>query len=345
MYRDLFTDTSAYSYRNSLSDFPMLTTLYLEWYLNRTGDIAFIRKVYPSYRNMITALENNKDSLGLIKTSRVFIEWTEMQKNNYTSTAFNAIAAACCYSMARLAVHIGLTADAAQFGKMGDELKERLLARCWDDTTGAFCDGYKNGIKLPVKYPISSNLMSLFGFTTAEQEKRLATYYYGVFNDIGDRDRQGLATPYGAFYALGSFYRHGHAALAEQYIRKYWGPMVLKYNNNVWENFSSEGPQGTMSHAWSGSPTYYLTSQCLGVQLGFPDTDTRVNEVLIMPQAETVNWARGTVPHPLGLIYTFWQVKGDVLFLNYRVPEGVNVTVQPRGRLAGMKLVINNVTN
>jgi len=117
MYKNIFSDTSVYGYRSSLSDFPMLTTLYLEWYLNRTGDIEFIKKVYPAYRNMIIAIDKNKDNLGLIKTSRVFIEWTEMQKNNYSSTAFNAITAACYYAMARMAVNLGNMEDASLFTK------------------------------------------------------------------------------------------------------------------------------------------------------------------------------------------------------------------------------------
>ena len=342
MYKNIFSDTSIFGYRSSLSDFPMLTTLYLEWYLNRTGDIEFIKKVYPAYRNMIIAIDNNKDSLGLIKTSRIFIEWTEMQKNNYSSTAFNAITAACCYAMARMAVNLGNMEDASLFTKKGDDLKQIILLKCWDAQTGAFCDGYKDGKKIPSFYPISSNMLSLFGFTTAEQEKRLTAYYTRLFTDIGSRDREGLATPYGAFYALGSLYRTENAGLAEKYMRNYWGPMVLKYNNNVWENFSADGAQGTMSHAWSGSPTFYLTTQCLGIRLGFPEIMADINDLYIMPQAETVNWAKGSVPHPHGTIYVEWRIKGNVMYLNYKVPEGLKVSVQPKGRLALLKLIVNS---
>jgi len=118
--------------------------------------------------------------------------------------------------------------------------------------------------------------------------------------------------------------------------------MVLKYNNNVWENFSSDGAQGTMSHAWSGSPTFYLTTQCLGIRLGFPEIMADINDLYIMPQAETVNWAKGSVPHPHGTIYVEWHVKGNVMYLNYKVPESLKVTVQPKGRLALLKLILNS---
>jgi hypothetical protein len=37
-------------------------------------------------------------------------------------------------------------------------------------------------------------------------------------------------------------------------------------NDTAWENFGDEGI-GTLSHAWSGAPTYYLTTRVLGFWL------------------------------------------------------------------------------
>lgn len=342
MYADVFKDSTYFGFKNELSDFPVLTTLYFEWYYLQTNDIEFVRKLYPKYKNMLLSLRQNMEPNGLIKTNTVFIEWTKITKQNYSSTAFNAFAVAANFAMARLAKAIGENQDVTVFNNMGNQLKNSIHQNCWDESKGAFCDGIKDGIKLNSHYPISSCLMTLFGLTNPDQEMKLTTFYNQNLKDIGDRDRAGMSTPYGGFYTLGAMFLKEQTGLAENYIRKYWGPMVLKYNNNVWENFDSDGPQGTMSHAWSGSPTYYLTTQCLGVNLGFPNQSTNINQIIISPQSESVTWARGSVPHPKGKIEVEWSIKGNVLFVDYKVPKGLQVEIKPKGKLSTLKLIVQN---
>jgi len=65
-----------------------------------------------------------------------------------------------------------------------------------------------------------------------------------------------------------------------------------------------------------------------------------MDKITIAPQSETIDWAEGTVPHPLGEVYVHWQVKGDRLFLTYDAPKGAKVEVKPRGRLGKLELVV-----
>ena len=73
------------------------------------------------------------------------------------------------------------------------------------------------------------------------------------------------------------------------------------------------------------------------VQLGLIDAGD-LTRVVVAPQSETLEWARGTVPHPLGEIEVRWQVRGDTLFIDVGAPDGVTVEIAPRGRLAKLKL-------
>ena len=122
--------------------------------------------------------------------------------------------------------------------------------------------------------------------------------------------------------------------------------MIYKHNDTAWENFGdgSDGSgQGTLSHAWSGHPTYFMSTRVLGVQLGFPEINFQ-DKIVIKPQAANIAWARGTVPHPLGLVKIDWKVKGDKLFFNYEAPEGAEVIIEPVGQLAEKELVINKMS-
>ncbi len=58
----------------------------------------------------------------------------------------------------------------------------------------------------------------------------------------------------------------------------------------------------------------------------------------IMPQSETLSWARGTVPHPAGLVDVEWRIEGNRLEMKVIVPEGVDYLVEPLGKLSQLDL-------
>ena len=108
----------------------------------------------------------------------------------------------------------------------------------------------------------------------------------------------------------------------------------------VWENFSISGDLGTSSHAWSGHPTYYLSSEVLGVNLGFYKKLNR-DIIEIEPQSTTVNWVEGAVAHPLGKVTVSWKIIGNRLVLDYTAPTNAKVIVKPKGRLGELELWVN----
>jgi hypothetical protein len=56
---------------------------------------------------------------------------------------------------------------------------------------------------------------------------------------------------------------------------------------------------GTVSHGWSSTPTRDLMQRVLGVQPAEPG----FGRVAINPALGGLDWARGKVPHPAGLIH------------------------------------------
>ena len=115
--------------------------------------------------------------------------------------------------------------------------------------------------------------------------------------------------------------------------------MVQRHNDTAWENFDDQGI-GTLSHAWSAAPTYYLSTQVLGVDLGWPNP-SNPDQLVIQPQSASLNWARGIVPHPKGTVKISWKVRGPILWMECEVPEGVEWKVTPRGRLGELALWVN----
>ncbi|MEO1451127.1 MAG: hypothetical protein AAFV07_16475, partial [Bacteroidota bacterium] len=227
---------------------------------------------------------------------------------------------------------------ARRFGKISNTLKTILYQEFWDAEQEAFFDGIKDDAPIPHHYPISSAWPLLFDLVEPEHKAGIRRLMQQKLAHIGTENRKRMATPYGGFYLLLALGQEEMAGVAEQFIRQNWGPMIDRHDDTAWENFGDEG-NGTLSHAWSGGPTYYLTSQLLGVEMGYPNP-LAGDTLVIAPVAETVDWAEGHVPLSQGMLYVRWEVVGQKLLLRYQAPAKLPVKVAPRGRLGNLELVL-----
>lgn len=322
-----------------LEDYPLLTLEALKWYYEWTGDTAFVAELFPAYEHLIQTQLAKRDEDGKLINQKVFIEWTQIEKKEVANTAYHALLARSCELMALLAEDLKQPTKAQAYQQEAEQLQRDLQRNFWNQTLGRYHDGIKNGQRIPHYFPMSSAWPALFGFTSAEQDQAIFPFIAEALTDIGEENRHRATTPYGGFYLLLALAQQGMAAEAEAFIRKHWSPMVYKHNDTAWENFGDQGI-GTLSHAWSGGPTYYLSAQVLGVDLGFPNSFD-AEQVVVAPLAETIDWAEGRIPHPRGVIDLRWELKGDVLWVDCRAPEGVQISVAPRGRLASRRIWLN----
>jgi hypothetical protein len=339
MITDMYEKTYRHKEEVRHADYPVINMLVASWLIRMYKDQEFARELYPVFKNFLEGIHTRRGSDGLYHASRLFFEWIEIDKTAKL-TSYQVDICAAFHEMAFLANMLGKQEDATKFTLWAEETAAMIREKLWDPLKGNFFDGIKDGKYLETRFPGSSTYPSLWGITTLEQNNRLREYFADALINIGPPvNRKQLTTPYGGFYALASLYRHGNAALAETFIRKRWGKMVMEANDLTWEDFNRDN-HSTMSHAWSASPTYYLSSEVLGISLGFPQ-QMSPDTVYIAPQSETLSWARGTVPHPKGDVWVSWRINGGLLFLEYKSQEGIPVVVKPRGRLADYPLKIN----
>jgi alpha-L-rhamnosidase len=340
MYRDLFVAGAARhpDEIGLLEDYPLLSLEAYKWVVDSTGDLAFARELFPAYRQLVEGLLARRGSDGTVTSETVFIEWVlpESDRHGVENTAYHALFARALSSLGEIARRLGEPELSARYAAEAKALARILETRFWDGAAGAFVDGTQGSARSTSHLPISSAWPSLWGLTSEAQERRLQGFWQ---SEIGaNAPRSTRVSPYGGFFVLGALYRHGHAGLAEDYMRRYWAPMLADPEGTLWEHFDRHA--GTSSHAWSAAPTYYLSTQVLGVTLGYPEPgDTE--SILIAPQAESLSWARGTVPHPRGSIGVEWRIEGDVLRMSVSAPEGVRYRVAPRGRLATLRLELD----
>ncbi|MGB3799575.1 MAG: alpha-L-rhamnosidase C-terminal domain-containing protein [Lewinella sp.] len=322
-----------------LEDYPLLTLEAVNWYFQRTGDTAFLREVYPAYDYLLRDCLDRRDSTGLVPNERVFIEWTKLEKQEVTNTAYQAILYRSLCNFQRFAELIGSQEDAFFYAEAGQTLARAIQSQLILPESGLFTDGIKDGQRIDNSYPISSIWPYLAGLVDPADADVVLDHVAGQLADIGAEPREKLVTPYGSFYVLSALLESGRTGSVESFIRQQWGPMIYKRNDTAWENFDDVA-LGTLSHAWSGSPTYLLSAYTLGVKLGWPNA-VPMDTILVEPQAETIDWAEGTVPHPAGPVRVRWELRGASLWVEVSGPEGIPIRVQPRGRLSTADLWVN----
>jgi hypothetical protein len=322
-----------------LEDYPLLTLEALRWYADRTQDWDFVEQLLPAYDQLLQGYLSQRQKNGLIHNKRVFIEWTQLEKREVYNTAFHGILNRSCVLLARLFDQIGNQEKNMYYLTQSADLRKAINQHFWNGKTQLYADGIKEEKLIDHAYPISNIWPFIAGATDSLQEETIFPYVLKELEDIGNESRKRKATPYGSFYLLAALYDQGYVQEAEQYVRKHWSPMVYKHNDTAWENFDDTGI-GTLSHAWSGAPTYYLTTEVLGVDLGWLHPASP-GEVIIAPQAVAIDWAKGKVPHPKGTIDVAWEVRGNHLWVECSVPEGVKWSVRPKGRLGELDLWVN----
>lgn len=340
LFQDMYREHMLEGSQEGLNDFVLKTLLLLDWYYRATGDRSFMAALYPNYRSLMDHLLERRNGQGYYPSDRVFIEWTRIDKSA-DLTAYQVLVAHSFSVLSRLALELGEDADASRFGEAAAELSGVIRSLFWDERAGAYRDGYREGSPVESHYPISSTYPMLFRISGADQNARILEMLDRELKDIGEESRNRKITPYGSFYLFAALYGQERADLAERFMLQYWSRMIHQGDDTSWENFdiagAEGGGQGTASHAWSGHPTYFLSTEVLGVQLGFDQTGDR-REIVIAPQSATLSWARGRVPHPAGMVGVEWHVRGDRLVMEVTVPEGVPYRVSPRGRLADLRL-------
>ena len=347
LFQDMYRDELTTGIDNVHNDFILITLAELSWYYQYTGDTNLAKELYPNYKKYFDFLEGKKTDKGYYTVTNSFFEWTQISKTA-DLTAYQALVYGTLKMMQELAVDFGYTKDATVFSQRADVLKDVINTQFWDSKKHAFFDGFENGQKIDHHYPISSIYPLFFNVVDDIMRKQQILNYLDMeLKDIGEVPRNRKITPYGSFYLFNSLYQNGDVALAERFMKQYWSRMIHQGDDTSWEDFDigneEEDALGTASHAWSGHPTYFLSTEVLGVKVGFNQNFSR-DTVFIQPQSENISWAKGTVPHPTGEIKIDWKIMGDNLIFNLELPEDVPFKVKPEGRLAKLNLILNVTT-
>ncbi len=341
VFQDMYHDEMFLGKENRHGDFPLITLLTMDYYLQYTNDWDFVKNNYDNYKSLLENYTKKKMSNGLFHAEQVFIEWTDMNRFDAAMTAQQALIVKSLHILSNWAKKLNKPDDAIFFEREVAQLTKAVNNILWDEPTNSYWDGLKNDSLINKRHITSSIWPALYDVADATRKAKIMGMLRKELQQVITGHRQNKITPYSSFYLFAFLYQSGETAMAEAFMKKHWGAMGQHAAKpTVWENFSISGGEGTSSHAWSGHPTYYLSSEVLGVNLGFYKKMNR--EVIeIAPQSATVNWVEGSVAHPLGKVSVSWKIVRNRLLLDYTAPKDAPVIVKPKGRLGKLELWVN----
>ena len=289
---------------NTIMDYSFYWVLGLKDYLLYTGDLDFIRRVYPMAVSLLEFCIGRANAQGRMPQRRgdwIFIDWADNLDKSGVNTCEQILFTAALETAVELGRKIG--ADSGDFAARAASLRDYVQNECWSDTLGAYVDCPESGSNRVTR---QTNLFALrFGFDGGG--RRVQILRNVLYND----DVPQITTPYFKFYELEALGAAGDVAELLRRMRDYWGGMLAQGATSFWEEYKPDltgdahyamynQPYGkSLCHAWGASPVYLLGRFFLGVT----PTSDGYRTYTVTPDCGGLNTIDGIVPTPCGDIH------------------------------------------
>jgi len=299
------------SHVNTIMDYSFYWFIAIGDYWLHTGDITFLRQVWPRMRSLMDFVESRLDKEGRPHDRPgdwMFIDWAREPLHNYGGvTSFETmLLARAMETMATVGEAVGERPDVTDdYRRRAARLRAWIKPTFWDAEKGALMHLLRDdGTVDPqlTRYPNIFGLM--YGYFGSDERRQV------VDNVLLNDSVMTLQTPYMRFYELGALCGEGRQTKVLDEIRSYWGSMLEAGATTFWELYNADEkgldryamygrPYGkSLCHAWGASPVYLLGRHFLGVEPTSPGFKTYT----VRPVLGGLEWMRGSVPTPSGAI-------------------------------------------
>lgn len=256
---------------NTIPDYSMYWIMSIEDYYMMTGDLAFVRMIFPKVRTLMEYCLEQTDEYGFLygrKNDWIYIDWSVMDKDGPVS-AEQMLLARCCQTMVCLCRLMGLTDEAERFEQIRFRLLDNIRRFYWDEAQGAFIDSFTSGKRQVTRH---SNIFGiLFDFANEYEQQ-------SILRNVLENDQiPEITTPYFKFYELSALAKLGCYDMVMGTIKSYWGGMLREGASTFWEayipgqteedRYDMYGKKYAKSlcHAWGATPIYLLGRYFFGV--------------------------------------------------------------------------------
>ncbi len=307
-------------WQDVLTAWALLWVLACEEFYQFSGDLEFVRQIYPAVRQQAENVLGMLNADGLLEIEAWnMLDWAPMDTPRAgVITHQNAWLVEALRRTARLAELLDETADARRYREAAEALKAAINAHLWSDAHQAYIDSiHADGTRSKVVSQQTNTVIYLCDVATPERLPIIERYVKDV-----PEGWVRIGSPFMMFFTFEALVKLGDFDSMLAIMRERWGEMLDKGATTCWETFPGFDPRWwtrSHCHAWSAAPTYFLSTYQLGVRPLTPG----FRRALIAPVPAGLTWARGRVPTPHGEIVVDWEQSAGRFALTVSLPSEV----------------------
>lgn len=312
---------------NTIMDYTFYWFKSVYDYYLYTGDVAFVRELYPRMRSLMDYVLERTNADGMVEGKPddwIFVDWVDFPMHKRGTLCFEQIlfcksleTMQLCASVLRdypldnspqgsLSVDV-YTADALHYQSLFEGLYVQLKPTFWNEERGAFMHSLEEGELNPQITKFPNMFAMLYDYLDKDTQQRVM-HSVMLHSDVAP-----ITTPYMRFYELEALCKMGMQNEVMSEMKAYWGGMLREGATSFWEKYvpHEKGiqhltmygrPYGkSLCHAWGASPVYLLGRYYLGVEPTSPGYTTYT----VTPVLGGLEWMEGDVPTPYGLIHVY----------------------------------------
>ncbi len=302
-----------------LPDF-MLTWVSSLWdYYFYTAKDVLLAQSMPAIHRLMQFFSRHEINHGLVGGFDgwwLFLDWQSLYKGDY-SAVLNMMYLKALRDAAEIC---RITRDdaAGAYDQKAKRLAQAIEKHFWDEQSKQWRDGFDAATNKPVQQVSQhANTLAILLGLQPEHHARIAREVL-LKSARSKRTKILSGSPFFYAYILQAMAQAGLRQEAVELMGEKWGEMLEEGATVFWELW--DVTLQSRCHAWSASPLYHLAEQVLGVQQVEPGW----RKVKIVPQVGDLDYARGTVPTPGGLIRVEWEKAGEDQFaVRIDLPPGI----------------------
>ncbi|MEH7414883.1 family 78 glycoside hydrolase catalytic domain [Neobacillus drentensis] len=309
-------------WQNVLTAWSIMWMMACREYYRYTGDIEFIKEVYPELKLTVQRFQDfiNKDGLLEISAWNM-LDWAPMDTEHKIVTHQNALLVDALRQTAYLASIIGEEEDETTFLTLSEELKRTINKYLWDEEEKVFIDSIHENGSQSKTHSVQTNLI-VYLTNCAEGQRRKVIEEY-LINPPENFVQ--IKSPFVLFFYYQALMDLEKNEIVLDNIREIYGYMLENDATTCWEGWELiEGDYSrSHCHAWSAAPTYVFGVLFLGVK----PLEPGFTKVAISPNLNGLKWIKGSVPIPQGKIDIYCKDLGTYVDLQITLPEEVEVQI------------------
>ena len=293
-------------YVNGIPSYSALWVTSLYELYGSSGNRDFVASEHDALLHILATLDAGLDADGVFSNAKhdwLFVDWAPgLYGYTREATIGTNLQYVIAYNRASLLFHmLGDQPNADKYAKQSVKLLADTRRRFRD--AGAFTYG-------------TSWQLNVLAYLAFDNEPEAGpTLWARVFSRVKqDAPEDQTISPYFNAHVLDAMAAGGHDREALDWMRAYWGGMLAEGATSFWESYDLRWPKtnphlslqadGTsgyfvsMAHGWSAGPSAWLSENVLGIS----EPQDGYKSVTIRPNLAGLDWARGSVPTPHGVI-------------------------------------------